>query len=250
MVKKNFLKTEDILSRNNWIDQLDLTNAIKLIIKNQTKSIIAIKKASFEIENCINLITKKLKDDKGSLVYIGAGSSGRLGVLDGSEIPPTFGWNKNKIKFILSGGKKAMFRSSEGAEDDTESAIQMLKKNKISKNDVIIGLSASGKTKFTLSGINYANKIGCLTIGITNNKDTIILEKAKLPICLDTGAEVVAGSTRMCAGTAQKICLNIISTMVMSNLGKVKNGMMIAMNPSNDKLKDRHKRIKKLISET
>ena len=249
-MKTNFLKTENILSRNNWIDQLDLPKAIQLIIRNQSKSLVAIKKASYEIENCINHITKKLKDNKGSLFYIGAGSSGRLGVLDGSEIPPTFGWNKNKIKFILSGGEKAMFRSSEGDEDNKDSAIQMLKKNKISKDDILIGLSASGRTKFTLSGINYGNKIGCLTIGITNNKDTIILKKAKLSICLDTGAEVVAGSTRMCAGTAQKICLNIISTMVMSNLGKVKNGMMIAMNPSNEKLKARHKRIKKLISQT
>ena len=105
-MKTNFLKTENILSSNNWIDQLDLPKAIQLIIRNQSKSLIAIKKASYEIENCINHITKKLKDDKGSLFYIGAGSSGRLGVLDGSEIPPTFGWDKNKIKFILSEEKK------------------------------------------------------------------------------------------------------------------------------------------------
>ncbi len=246
-MNKNIPETEKVFPKEFWIDTLKTEDAINLIVENQNKAIDAILKARENIYNVIENVSMVLHDDTGSLIYIGAGSSGRLGILDGAELPPTFGWSKNRIKFLLAGGKEAMFESAEKMEDETDKISSLIDDCNIGKKDIAIGLSASGSTKFTVEAIIQANKLGALTIGIANNKNAPLLKVAKHPIFLDTGPEVIAGSTRMCAGTAQKICLNIISTLVMTKLGRVKNGLMIKMKPKNKKLALRHSFIKSLI---
>ena len=242
-MNKNLPETEKVFPKERWIDALKTDDAINLIIENQKKAIHAISKVKDDIYNVVEDISKSLKNNTGSLIYVGAGSSGRLGVLDGVELPPTFGWSRNRIKFLLAGGKEAMFVSAEKMEDEIGEIASLIKDNNIGEKDIVIGLSASGSTKFTVESLIQANNLGAMTIGIANNKNAQLLKVAKHPIFLDTGPEVIAGSTRMSAGTAQKICLNIISSMVMLKMGKIKNGTMTHMVPTNQKLRDRKQRI-------
>lgn len=238
------LKTEKTLPPHQWIDKLDTKDAIKLIIENQYKSIRAINLSIIEIETVINEILNHINKYKNSrIIYVGAGTSGRIGILDCVELPPTFNWDNDKLDFLLAGGKAAMFKSSETSEDDEKLIIDEIACKKINKQDIIIGISASGTTKYTVTGIKKCNDLGALTIGISNNNNTPLLKSAQLPIFLNSEIEVVSGSTRLAAGTTQKICLNIISTMVMTKLGRVKNSLMINMKPTNRKLKERKKRI-------
>lgn len=246
-MNKNLPETEKVFPKELWIDTLKTDEAINLIIENQKKAIDAISKVRDDIYNVVEDISTSLQNNTGSLIYVGAGSSGRLGVLDGVELPPTFGWSKNRIKFLLAGGKKAMFVSAEKMEDEIGEIESLIKDNDIGEKDIVIGLSASGSTRFTVESLILANNLGAMTIGIANNKNAQLLKVAKHPIFLDTGPEVIAGSTRMSAGTAQKICLNIISTLVMTKLGRVKNGLMIKMKPTNKKLSKRHSFIKSMI---
>ena len=168
---------------------------------------------------------------------------------DGVELFPTFNWPRDRLDYIIAGGKKAVFSAIENAEDDIVSAEQILKKKGINKKDIIIGIAASGNTPFTCKVLKEAFKKDALTIAISNNPDGKILKFGKINIVLDTKEEVVAGSTRLKAGTAQKICLNTISTMVMVNMGKVENGMMTNMVPTNEKLRKRKINMeKKLIT--
>jgi len=177
------------------------------------------------------------------LIYAGAGTSGRIGVQDGVELLPTFSWPQKRLDYIIAGGKKAILKSIENAEDDTHQAIDMVLKKSVSSQDVVIALAASGNTPFTCKILEEANKIGALTIGISNNPNGNLLKFADSKIILDTKEEVIAGSTRLKAGTAQKICLNIISSLVMIKMGRVKNGKMSHMLPTNQKLRDRKIRI-------
>ena len=190
------------------------------------------------------LISHLSKFEDARLVYCGAGTSGRIAVQDAVELYPTFGWPRNKIEFILAGGIKSLQRSIENAEDDVLEARKNFIEKKIRKNDVVICLAASGNTKFTNEILKECIKNNIKSIAVSNNPNGVILKNSNFKIVLNTQQEVVAGSTRLKAGTAQKICLNIISTIVMSKLGNVKNGMMINMIPSNDKLKQRMNRIK------
>tara|TARA_B100001093_G_C26775051_1_gene991937 strand:+ start:911 stop:1651 length:741 start_codon:yes stop_codon:yes gene_type:complete len=246
-MNKYLPETEKVFPKELWIDTLKTDDAINLILKNQKKAIDAIAKAKKDIHNVVEKISLILQNNSGSLIYVGAGSSGRLGVLDGVELPPTFGWSKSRIKFLLAGGTKAMFESAEKEEDEIRSIASLIKGYNVGEKDIVIGLSASGSTRFTVKSIIQANNLGALTIGIANNKNAQLLKAAKYPIFLDTGPEVIAGSTRMTAGTAQKICLNVISTLVMTKLGRVKNGLMIKMKPTNQKLSKRHSFIKSMI---
>ena len=246
MNESNLPKTEQTLPKSQWIDKLSLNEAVELIINNQIESVKAIKNAINDIKNAINKITKKIQNNsKSRIVYIGAGTSGRLGILDGVELSPTFGWDNSRLVFILAGGKSAMFKSSENAEDNEKLVLEEIERKKISKDDVVIGISASGFTKFTVNGILKAKEIGALTVGISNNENSSLLKTCEIPIFLDSCVEVISGSTRMAAGTTQKICLNILSTILMTNLGKVKNSEMIKMKPTNKKLYNRHLRIQK-----
>ena len=175
----------------------------------------------------------------GRLVYVGAGTSGRIAVQDGVELFPTYNWPQERLVFLMAGGLDALTRSAERAEDDADGARARIGAAAVGREDVVIGVAASGRTPFTVAAIAAARSAGALTIGISNNADTPLLSAAEHAIAIVTGSEIVAGSTRMKAGTAQKAVLNMLSTTTMLRCGLVYRGLMVNMRVSNDKLLQR-----------
>ncbi len=208
------------------------------INREDAKVPISIKKKIPQIEALVKVIVRKMRKG-GRLFYIGAGTSGRLGIVDASEIPPTYGMPQGKVIGLIAGGDKAIRKAVEHAEDDFKQAWQDLKKYKINKNDVLIGIAASGRTPYVIGGIKDARKNKITTGCITCNEGSELASCANYPIELVVGPEFVTGSTRMKAGTAQKLCLNMISTSVMVQLGRVKGNKMVDMLLTNNKLIDR-----------
>jgi N-acetylmuramic acid 6-phosphate etherase len=174
--------------------------------------------------------------DRGRLVYAGAGTSGRLAVQDGAELIPTFGWPEDRLLLLMAGGRDALLQSVEGAEDEVDHAVQFLGQHEINIDDVLIAVAASGTTPFTLACLRETRRRGALTIGIANNPATPILEESHHPILLNTGSEPIAGSTRLKAGTAQKVTLNVLSSLLMILLGRVYQGLMVDVRALNEKL--------------
>ena len=245
-MKKNIPKTEQIYKKSKPIDHLSVYDGILLMANDQKKAAIEVRKASKSIEFAINQIYERLKlSANGRLIYTGAGTSGRIGLQDGVELLPTFNWPKKRLDFIIAGGNKSFFNAVENAEDDILEAKKNTSDKFINSDDVVIGLAASGNTPFTCKVLEESNKNGALTIAISNNSNGEILNFGQCKIILNTKEEVISGSTRLKAGTAQKICLNIISSMVMAKMGRVKNGMMSHMVPTNAKLRQRKLRIDK-----
>lgn len=243
------LETEKLLSLKKQIDEIEINEAINLMIENNIEGIKALEGSIKEISLAVEDIYKKLSKTKtGRLVYVGAGTSGRIGVQDGSELYPTFNWPLNRFDYMLAGGYEALTKSIERAEDDIIEAKKIFQLKKISSKDVVIGLSASSRTPFTIEIIKLSKKIGALTIGIGNNVDGKLQKISDIPITLNTGREVIAGSTRLKAGTSQKVCLNIISSLVMVKFNKVRKGLMIELVENNEKLKKRKKLINNLIN--
>ena len=239
---KNTPKTELLYQKSKPIDCLSLANGLSLMIKEQKDAALEVKRSIKSIEHAIEAIYKHLTlNSKGRLIYVGAGTSARIGVQDGVELFPTFNWPKERLDFIIAGGINALLNSIENAEDDTRSAEKIVEDKLISHEDVVIGIAASGNTPFTCRVLEKAKNQDALTIAISNNHNGEILKYGDHKIVLDTKAEVIAGSTRLKAGTAQKICLNVISSMVMVKMGRVKNGMMNEMVPTNEKLRLRKK---------
>lgn len=237
---KNIPKTEQVLQKSKTIDKLNIFDGITLMIDEQKKAALEVQKASKSIELAINKIYHHLTlNPNGRLIYAGSGTSGRIGVQDGVELFPTFNWPKKRIDFIIAGGNKAILKAVENAEDDFKNAIDVVKSKLINSEDVIIGLAASGNTPFTCKVLEESFNKKALTISISNNPVGKILEFGVIKIILDTKEEVIAGSTRLKAGTAQKVCLNIISSLVMTRMGRVKNGYMKNMVPTNQKLRQR-----------
>lgn len=233
-------KTEQLYKKSIPIDHLNVLEGILLMANEQKKAAHEVKKASKIIEIAIDQIHKHLVSSETSrLIYVGAGTSGRIGVQDGVELFPTFNWPRERLNFIVAGGVKAILESIENAEDSIYSALKSVKSKSINSEDVVICLAASGNTPFTCKVIEEAYKKDALTIAISNNPKGKILKFGKINIILDTQEEVIAGSTRLKAGTAQKICLNIISSMVMIKMGRVKNGFMVNLVPTNNKLRRR-----------
>ena len=179
----------------------------------------------------------------GRLVYCGAGTSGRIAVQDGVELAPTYNWPEDRLVFLVAGGLAALSGSVEGAEDNIAKGRDAVAENNIGPDDIVIGVAASGRTPFTIAVIEAARERGALTIAIANNADAPLLAAAEHRILADTGAEVVAGSTRMKAGTAQKVALNLLSTAMMLRCGLVYRGMMVNMRVSNEKLSDRARKM-------
>lgn len=175
----------------------------------------------------------------GRIVYVGAGTSGRIAVQDGAELPPTYDWPSDRLVFAMAGGLGALVESVEGAEDNEAEGGRAVADAKIGADDVVIGVAASGTTPFTIGALRAANAAGAVTIAVANNSGTPLLEAARHRILVETGPEVVAGSTRMKAGTAQKIVLNLLSTALMVRLGRVYGGLMVHMRASNAKLRRR-----------
>lgn len=177
--------------------------------------------------------------DSGRLVYVGAGTSGRLGVQDGSELPPTFSWPVERVVFQMAGGPGALLRSVEGAEDDAGAGAAEIDAQGVGATDVVIGIAASGGTPYTIAAIRRARERGAVTVGIASNPGAELLRAAEHAILTETGPEVIAGSTRMKAGTAHKVVLNLLSSGIMVRLGRVYGGIMVDMKPSNVKLRKR-----------
>lgn len=175
----------------------------------------------------------------GRIVYVGAGTSGRIGVQDGTELPPTYGWPADRLVFAMAGGLGALVQSVEGAEDNEAAGARAMSDAGVGADDVVIGLAASGTTPYTIGALRAAGDMGAVTIAVANNANSPLLDVARHPILVVTGSEVIAGSTRMKAGTAQKIVLNLFSTAVMVKLGRVYRGLMVHMRASNAKLRRR-----------
>ena len=236
----NISKTEYLYQKSKPIDHLSLLDGLSLMIKEQKDAALEVKKSIKSIEHATEAIYKHLTlNSKGRLIYAGAGTSARIGVQDGVELFPTFNWPKERLDFIIAGGINALLNAVENAEDDTISAEKIVQYKLISHEDVVIGIAASGNTPFTCRVLEKARNQKALTIAISNNSEGKILKYSDHKIILNTKAEVIAGSTRLKAGTAQKICLNVISSMVMVKMGRVKNGIMNHMVPTNEKLRHR-----------
>lgn len=194
------------------------------------------------IEALVDVIVAQIKKG-GRLFYIGAGTSGRLGVLDASECPPTFGVSDNVVIGLIAGGDYALRKAVENAEDDTTQAWKDLKEFEINENDVVVGIAASGTTPYVIGGVEAAARNGLITGCVTNNKNSPLAKAAQFPVEVEVGPEFVTGSTRMKSGTAQKLVLNMISTSVMIKLGRVKGNKMVDMQLSNQKLVNRGERM-------
>jgi N-acetylmuramic acid 6-phosphate etherase len=220
------------------LEKMDINTILTSINHEDRKVPIAIEKAIPQLEKLIEVLVEKLQNN-GRLFYIGAGTSGRLGIVDASECPPTYGVPAGMVVGIMAGGDGAIRKAVEGAEDDPNLAIIDLKKHDFNKNDVVIGIAASGRTPYVIGGLEYANSLGAITGCVVCNTDSVIAKTSKFPVEIIVGPEFVTGSTRMKAGTAQKLALNMITTATMIQLGKVKGNKMVNMMLTNEKLVDR-----------
>jgi N-acetylmuramic acid 6-phosphate etherase len=226
----------------NSLEKMSTIDLVQSIHNEDKKVTVAVAAAIPQIVQLINAAFNCLLND-GRLIYMGAGTSGRLGVLDASELPPTFGVSPNKVISIIAGGSQAITTAVENAEDDGQAAVRALKARSVTKNDFVIGIAASGYTSFVNEGIRYCVLQQIQTGCITCNPGTPLASLTSYPIEVITGPEFVTGSTRMKAGTAQKMVLNIISTSLMIKLGHVHDNKMIDLQPLNEKLRDRAIRI-------
>ena len=237
-----FNKITEQDSHYNHLEKMSAVELLKSINEQDQTVAIAVEKVIPQIESLVNVIVTQMKNG-GRLFYIGAGTSGRLGVLDASECPPTFGVSYDKIIGIIAGGDMAIRKAVENAEDDTQQAIIDLEAHNISSKDVVIGIAASGTTPYVIGGLETCNERGITTGCITCNSGSPLDEVAHYSIPIIVGPEFITGSSRMKAGTAQKMILNMISTSVMIQLGHIKGNKMVDMQLSNDKLVDRGTRM-------
>ena len=231
--------TED---RNPLFADLDLwptDQAVAAMAREQAAAAAAVEPEAEAIAAAADAAAARLADGSGRLVHVGAGTSGRLAVQDGVELGPTYDWPESRWAFALAGGAEALLTSVEGAEDDEGAGEAAMRGLGLGTADVVIGVAASGRTPFTVAAVRAAAAAGALTVGIAGNAGTPLLAAAAHPILIETGAEVLAGSTRMKAGTAQKIALNLLSTAIMLRLGRIHAGLMVAMRATNRKLRIR-----------
>lgn len=244
MAYSGFIKTKskmNITEQNSNYDNLENLSTRELLegIHNEDRNVLpAVEKAIPQIEKLVDLLVPRIKKG-GRLFYIGAGTSGRLGILDASEIPPTFGVDYGLVIGLIAGGDEAIRKAVESAEDDENLSWEILKQHNINELDTVVGIAASGRTPYIIGAVKNARKNGILTACITNNPGTVLEKLVELPIVAVAGPEFVTGSTRMKSGTAQKLILNMISTSLMIKLGRVKGNKMVNMQLTNQKLIDR-----------
>jgi len=236
------LETEQVLPKAKNLSEMSTIEILKLINDEDKKVAYAVEKEIPNIARAVDLIVEAVKRG-GKWIYVGAGTSGRLGVIDVAELLPTYDVGPEIAEAIIAGGPGAMFRPIEGAEDDEEMAIRELKARRLCSRDVVVGISASGRTPFVISALKYAKSIGAKTVAITCTKNSPITRYADITICPETGPEVITGSTRMKAATAQKMILTMLSTTIMVKLGRVHGSLMISLEPVSKKLIERAKRI-------
>jgi len=232
---------EKITEKSSPYDHLESMSVDDILLninKEDQKIALAVQKTIPVIGQLVEQLVERFKKG-GRLFYIGAGTSGRLGIIDASEIPPTYGYPHDKVIGIIAGGDGAIRKAVEFAEDDTTQAWKDLLEHNINNTDVLVGIAASGTTPYVLGGISDAKKHGILTAGITNNPGSPLAEAADIPLEIVVGQEFVTGSTRMKSGTSQKLVLNMITTTLMIKLGRVQGNKMVHMQLSNNKLVDR-----------
>lgn len=235
-------RTEERNPRTIHIDKMSTEEMLKIINDENKNAVEAVEKDLINIGKAVDAISEAF-DKGGRLFYVGAGTSGRLGVLDAAECPPTYGVEPEQVIAIIAGGEKCIVSASEGAEDDADAGRSDLIAYNITSNDVVVGISASGGAAYIIAALEAANEVGATSVSVTCNKGSEMESVADISICADTGAEVVTGSTRMKAGTAQKLILNMLSTCAMIKTGKVYENLMINLKPVNIKLTQRMIRI-------
>ena len=238
-------KTEMRNPASMEMDTMGSREMALLVIRANYDAVKACENAAEQIAAAIDAIASAFEKG-GRLFYVGAGTSGRLGVLDAAECPPTFGVPYDQVQGIIAGGRERMFRAGENAEDSYEQGYEVIKASKVAGGDVVVGISAAGNAAYVVGALESAKELGCITVGLSSNPDTKILNAADIPILTDTGAEVLTGSTRLKAGPAQKIVLNTLTTCAMAKTGKVYENMMINLAPSNEKLR---KRVIRIVTE-
>jgi N-acetylmuramic acid 6-phosphate etherase len=236
------LVTEQNNPNTTDIDTCSTLDLVRKINNEDKKVAEAVEKVLDSIALAIDKGAERLAKG-GRLLYFGAGTSGRLGVIDASECPPTYGTAPDTVQGIIAGGKNAVFNAAEGNEDSEQEGYHAVKNLLVTDKDVVVGIAASGRTPYVLGALKAGNEAGALTVGICNNPNVPIMEIAQITIAPITGPEVIQGSTRMKAGTAQKMVLNMLSTGIMIKLGKVYKNLMVDMVATNEKLTDRAKRI-------
>lgn len=241
------LITEQVNQKTKKLDQLSTVEILKLMNDEDRTVADVVSEIIPQIEIAIESIYRALQNG-GRLFYVGAGTSGRLGVIDASECPPTFQTSPELVQSLIAGGEKAIYTAVEGAEDDPELAVQELKNRQLSSRDAVVGIAASGRTPYVVGALTFAKKIGAVTVALACNEGTVIGQIADHAIEVVVGPEVLMGSTRLKAATAQKLVLNMISTTTMVKLGKVYQNLMVDLNANNHKLIERARRIVMLVT--
>jgi N-acetylmuramic acid 6-phosphate etherase len=236
------LKTETPAQDHALLDQYPTAELVKVLVDDQVNAVNAVRAAAPRIAAAVAAALPRMEAG-GRLIYVGAGTSGRLGLLDSVELYPTFSWPHGRAVALLAGGSDAMFVAVEGAEDNLEQGAADLRAVDVSKNDVVLLIAASGGTPYVLGALRAARDAGALTIGFANNVDAPIANEAEIGVTLDTGAEVISGSTRLKAGTSQKIALNTFSSALMVRLNKVYGNLMVDLKATNAKLVQRAVRL-------
>ncbi len=236
------LSTEQFLQSAAHLDQMSSIDIVRLMNEQDATIAASVHRALPQIARAIDVVAEGIRNG-GRLIYVGAGTSGRLGALDASEIPPTFNTSPRTVQFIMAGGPRALGSSTEASEDDTALAIAEIKKRKPGKHDIVLGIATSGRTPFTIAAVEYARTKGSHTIGLTCNRNSPLERAADFAIVTEVGPEILAGSSRMKAGTAHKMVLNMISTGAMTRLGYVYGSLMVNVWTKNEKLVQRAIRI-------
>lgn len=230
------METETVSQRYSGLDAWEPSEILDALIEGQLAAVAAVRAVRAAMEDAAIAIEARLRNGAGRLIYAGAGTSGRLAVQDGAELPPTFSWPRERLLLLIAGGDEALVHAVEGAEDEGERGAELIRRHAVGPDDALLAVAASGTTPFTLACLVEARARGALTVGISNNAGTPLLTEADHGIWLDTGPEAIAGSTRMKAGTAQKITLNLLSSLVMIRLGRVFDGLMVDVQATNAKL--------------
>lgn len=238
--------SQDRLDASLDIDRRPTSDVVRIIQEQDALVAPAVAVAAERIAQAIDQIADRMAHG-GRLFYAGAGTSGRIAMLDASELPPTYGIDPSSVRVLMAGGEGAFFHAVEGAEDDEEAAIEAVNRE-VKAEDAVVGIAASGTTPFTVAAIRRANMLGALTVGVTSVADSPLAREADIPIVVETGPEVIMGSSRMKSGTAQKLVLNAISTGVMIRLGRVYSNLMTDMPATNEKLRNRAVRMVELAA--
>jgi len=236
------LVTEQRNPRSRNLDRLSTSQILKLMNREDRRVPIAVGREIPNITRAVDLIVERLKRG-GRLFYVGAGTSGRLGVLDATECPPTFGTPRTLVQGIIAGGRRALVRSIEGSEDESRTSQAALRKHRVGERDVVVGIMASRRTPYALGALEYGRKVGAATIAVTANPSRSIPLRCDVVIAPRVGPEVLTGSTRLKAGTAQKLVLNMLTTGAMVRLGKVYENLMVDLRTASRKLEERTKRV-------